>query len=1291
MGRLSARGSVLEVDFAQATLSWDFRGPSGAPLRIVCAARMLVRGTECFAVSLQGEDGTAEIRVVCPSASVLAPTALTVLIVECDPRGGFAPTAICAAAGAEIAPGLAGKTILAVGTSDGRVMLFDINQVFRLGPCRENHLRTGDTSVVSWDDFRTFCGRPVLGFSGVTVGMPASTANATSGGLASHGVSASSHTASSPIIALHFIPPGGCLRQAHLAAVCGGGRGEGSGATLVLANLSADPSRTRTVSHPLTLAAKYEQGYLSFCDLCHVHMAADKDNRLSGRTGHTLLWVVSDHVAVVLQPGPGGANPRSGVEPRVDEAYRFETAPASDSEFFLGVVSHPSNMCVLMRTSSGGDSSVRVDLIDLLGNEDNVVLADSVSVDVMEQLPSGFKLASRGEIRASTCVQCETSRSLTKAMPPSQIEFVKVSTPILSREITDRASSSSTSRHHQWVTAVHVTPRAQAIKEIEGLGRDILTLSDDAFVSRLATDYNGIGLDDEASGMRSRIRQSRSVPEVLSGTGSFVLNKIPILRDVLAEIIADEARFADNHDNRAHAHTQRSKAVLDAVLDTGRIDIICSLLVRADGRVWQSVNLWVRELLVVYAVLLDQCISGPSSACIGDASATTREQMDSAVSVACSEKMARFASVFRGLRSIFEASLDTVQEAFEGYGSEADLHSLSSTAESMFDMANVCLWFLNYSSSETVLSFDALHSVTTASVSMPEGRRARRGVESRDASELIGGGDAVFEGGEDYASVQASSSSHGAPLLFGEELALLVERGCPGTIAVLQSGYEAFSKPSADSPSTSSTPAFFPPRRFRDLMYMFLVGEEAMVGKSCLALYTALDLCYVAMAVSPASGTTELQNRELAYAAEDFASMCGIDEPTKTAVLALWHIDNHGDVHLAVDLLLSEDVALEPGWHFKVVRAVADGWTSGRDALHYMRSLGLKPTTTSEAIVAVRLLLQCGSWEEAFDAQRKICDRFLGSGELGARLVWHLRQTLIGMCFRWLMTTPQRVQFLLRLPVRNGDEETALTQFLTLASFGKGRQDRRASPAALGVLLAHLVFHSKIEEARCIEAIASVAYKDGIHGAKPHDVALGRIMESFKSLSPAASRLSQDRSVAAAVAESQKRSGVHSISSTVLSVLRGVFKLNGPSSLETQSRNEDASTKVQQFRSDYSESLAQSFATNSATAPQNQLRTPAKSLLRVAATSNPKDFARRYSPSLLSPVVKGLSPFSTGPEVTKGISDVAQKRKGLPHTPSTPSGLRTNTSLAVADRIISEMDRNPPRRASLTYHTNNKY
>ena len=195
MGRLSSRGSVLEVDFAQATLSWDFRGPSEAPLSIVSVTRLLVCGSECFAVCLHGRDGTAEIRLVCASDSVRAPKALTVLIVECDIADGIVPTVLCAAAGGDVAPGLDGKVILAVGSSEGAVTLFDVNQVFRLGPCQENHLRTGDTAVVSWEDFCTFCGRPVLGLPDTS-------------------------TDTSPVIALRFIPSAAaCTRHTSLSCV----------------------------------------------------------------------------------------------------------------------------------------------------------------------------------------------------------------------------------------------------------------------------------------------------------------------------------------------------------------------------------------------------------------------------------------------------------------------------------------------------------------------------------------------------------------------------------------------------------------------------------------------------------------------------------------------------------------------------------------------------------------------------------------------------------------------------------------------------------------------------------------------------------------------------------------------------------------------------------------------------------------------------------------------------------------------------------------------------------------
>ena len=63
-----------------------------------------------------------------------------------------------------------------------------------------------------------------------------------------------------------------------------------------------------------------------------------------------------------------------------------------------------------------------------------------------------------------------------------------------------------------------------------------------------------------------------------------------------------------------------------------------------------------------------------------------------------------------------------------------------------------------------------LHSATHASGSMPNGA-VREEVESHDAQELIGGGEAAFEGGGAAGPLQSSVSlSSRRPLLLGEGL-----------------------------------------------------------------------------------------------------------------------------------------------------------------------------------------------------------------------------------------------------------------------------------------------------------------------------------------------------------------------------------------------------------------------------------------------------------------------------------------------------------------------------------------
>ena len=192
------------------------------------------------------------------------------LIVECDIADGIVPTVLCAAAAGRRSR-TCGKVILAVGSSEGAVTLFDVNQVFRLGRARESSSHW-DTAVVSWEDF--YCGRPVLGLPDTSTDLPRS------------------HFALFHLVAV-------CTRRTSLSCVViTAGKTRTS---LVLANLAADTSRTRWLAHKLPFQTQHELGHLSYCDLCHVHMPPES-MMLIGARGPYLLWVITNHVALVLQP-----------------------------------------------------------------------------------------------------------------------------------------------------------------------------------------------------------------------------------------------------------------------------------------------------------------------------------------------------------------------------------------------------------------------------------------------------------------------------------------------------------------------------------------------------------------------------------------------------------------------------------------------------------------------------------------------------------------------------------------------------------------------------------------------------------------------------------------------------------------------------------------------------------------------------------------------------------------------------------------------------------------------------
>ena len=89
-----------------------------------------------------------------------------------------------------------------------------------------------------------------------------------------------------------------------------------------------------------TISDPIRAGSSGYCDLCHVHMPPEKHDRSLGRVGHTLLWVITNHVALVLQPSPGGANPRSGNQSSVERFIALKRVPEMAQS--LSLVSSPN-------------------------------------------------------------------------------------------------------------------------------------------------------------------------------------------------------------------------------------------------------------------------------------------------------------------------------------------------------------------------------------------------------------------------------------------------------------------------------------------------------------------------------------------------------------------------------------------------------------------------------------------------------------------------------------------------------------------------------------------------------------------------------------------------------------------------------------------------------------------------------------------------------------------------------------------------------------------------------------
>lgn len=459
------------------------------------------------------------------------------------------------------------------------------------------------------------------------------------------------------------------------------------------------------------------------------------------------------------------------------------------------------------------------------------------------------------------------------------------------------------------------------------------------------------------------------------------------------------------------------------------------------------------------------------------------------------------------------------------------------------------------------------------------------------------------------------NSGFPSTLLFCEELIIIVERECPGVRALLNNGH-------ANSHS-------FPPVHGNSLLQMFMMGTEDIPAKTCLALYTALDV---------AAGTSFSKHIDLdthvEQVAADFAYTIGVDDTMRDAVLALWHIDNHHNVFRATELLLGDHVTnnLEPGWVYKIARALSDGWPSGTEALHYIRSLELMPSTIDQCALLVRIHLQCNAWEEAFQLQRSLCTLFEEQGYTSV-IVMQLRKILITQCCEYLLHTKEDGgDSLLRLPV-NVLEEEELMNFYVRKAFGHGR----LHVTHMGILLAHLLYHSNVVKAKCIEVISHKMRRDeSDEDFETKRTSLQLIMNRFQTLSPIASKIRQNK-IVQAITSKYEHVAHHS------DVMSALNDLIDPTHLIHQSTGmgaEEREVQEELGKEEQEEDVTMNNAPDPMSAFQpsvaplgsggggrmdgySGLGTPTKSLIQMAASSDVDAFKQMYSPSMLSPVVQG--------------------------------------------------------------------
>lgn len=365
-------------------------------------------------------------------------------------------------------------------------------------------------------------------------------------------------------------------------------------------------------------------------------------------------------------------------------------------------------------------------------------------------------------------------------------------------------------------------------------------------------------------------------------------------------------------------------------------------------------------------------------------------------------------------------------------------------------------------------------------------------------------------------------------------------------------------------------------------------------------------------------------------------------------------------------------------------------------------------STASEALLAVRIRLQAGAWQEAFLCQRRICERLGSKRQMSAQALKDMRLMLLRLCFDWLLVGASMIENLILLPL-TANEEQCLVQYLVEREPAAGNVDNGAS---LDIYTGYLLQRSRVSDSYCVDSLAQPLR--GIASNRAAQETRATILQAFRRILPAPARVQMERRAAAAAQLRDRRDLKLHEAVEALRTLSSNEMLSRAQGRQTRMEHGDgtegagdadgsggalvgaggsgsgmgavASARDLQSRSGAAD-VADVEMTPAKDSQVHRLRADSRrgtplacafgtppvrhALLKMALSKSPAEFAKAYSPAMLSPVVKGTSPFT--PQSSRRTparrSSASGTSRRLLHTRSMPgmeAGSTPGPSLVVS-------------------------